>query len=54
MNVVVSPDAMLKLLQFNTAVWLTVTLSCEPDACAEALPLEKTAALFRALRDEIS
>src|ERR1700722_2007643 len=40
-NEVVSPAAMLKLLQFRTASWLTVTLSCEPNCCAVAVP-EKT------------
>jgi len=40
MNVVVSPAAMLKLLQFKNAPWLAVTLSCEPFCCAVAEPWE--------------
>ena len=37
-NEVVSPAAMLKLCQFKTASWLTVTLSCAPSCCAVAWP----------------
>jgi hypothetical protein len=37
-NVVVSPGWMLKLLQFKSADWLVVTLSCEPFCCAVAEP----------------
>src|SRR5580692_7727279 len=37
-NDVVSPAAILKLLQFKTASWLTVTSSCEPSCRAVALP----------------